>query len=250
MVSERNPGASISVCSARLTHRDELRTYSAATFCGTTTTIPNYGSEGRGFKSSWARQPHQPELGSSIRPQSAGKVESIESRAAMRANGKSGSPGGSHPRAPTDPGVTVSCHRAPLIHRSVHADPLPVEEQPGCSGEQSVPPPLETLVRPQPPVLVPSPSHQVGADASQEWVHRRSVEPAVVLHPPAHGGIQPPRHVAQGQVDMPVNSHPAKFGAFGLEGLAAHRGQERRETPLRLAVPRLSLPEGEPEEGE
>jgi hypothetical protein len=39
-----------------------------------------------------------------------------------------GSPGASQPPAPSDPGVTVSRHRALLTSRSVRANPLPVGE--------------------------------------------------------------------------------------------------------------------------
>ncbi|HEY6425277.1 MAG TPA: nitroreductase family protein, partial [Pseudonocardiaceae bacterium] len=46
-----------------------------------------------------------------------------------------GWPGASQPPAPTDPGVTISCHRALLTSRSVRVDPPPVGEQAGRSVE-------------------------------------------------------------------------------------------------------------------
>jgi hypothetical protein len=46
-----------------------------------------------------------------------------------------GSPGASQLPAPTDPGVTVSRHRALLTGLSVRADPPPVGEQAGLSFE-------------------------------------------------------------------------------------------------------------------
>src|SRR5438046_7875358 len=78
-----------------------------------------------------------------------------------------GWPGASQPPAPTDPGVTVSRHRALLTGLSVRTDPLPVGEQSGRSLEEPGPPPLEPPVGPQPPVLLPSPAPQVGTDAPQ-----------------------------------------------------------------------------------
>ncbi len=46
-----------------------------------------------------------------------------------------GWPGASQPPAPSDPGVTVSRHRALLICLSVRTDPLPLGEQTGLSCE-------------------------------------------------------------------------------------------------------------------
>ena len=54
--SQWNPRASVSVCSASPSGRDELWPNSAATSSDLAITVANYGSEGQGFKSSWARQ--------------------------------------------------------------------------------------------------------------------------------------------------------------------------------------------------
>jgi hypothetical protein len=48
---------------------------------------------------------------------------------------KVGSPGASQPPAPTDPGVTLSRHRALLTSVSGRADPPPLGEQIGLSFE-------------------------------------------------------------------------------------------------------------------
>ena len=54
-----------------------------------------------------------------------------------------GWPGALQPPAPTDPGVTVSRHRALLTGRSARANPSPVREQVGRSIEHPSPPALE-----------------------------------------------------------------------------------------------------------
>src|SRR6266498_1844999 len=87
--------------------------------------------------------------------------------------GSGGWPGASQPPAPTDPGVTVSRHRALLTSRSERTNPSPMGEQAGFSLEEPGPPPLEPLVGPQPPVLLPSPAPQVEADAPEEGIHLR-----------------------------------------------------------------------------
>src|SRR6266542_1654583 len=84
-----------------------------------------------------------------------------------------GWPGASQPPAPTDPGVTVSRHRALLTNRSERTNPSPMGEQAGFSLEEPGPPPLEPLVGPQPPVLLPSPVPQVEADAPEVGIHLR-----------------------------------------------------------------------------
>src|SRR6266511_5719165 len=84
-----------------------------------------------------------------------------------------GWPWASQPPAPTDPGVTVSRHRALLTSRSERTNPSPMGEQAGFSLEEPGPPPLEPLVGPQPPVLLPSPAPQVEADAPEEGIHLR-----------------------------------------------------------------------------
>jgi hypothetical protein len=90
----------------------------------------------------------------------------------------SGGRGHRSPRLPRNPGVTVSRHRAPLIRRSVPADPLPVGEQAAHSFDQPGPPPFEPSLGPQPSVSPCSPAPQVGADAQQKGRRRGAVEPA------------------------------------------------------------------------
>ena len=138
-------------------------------------------------------------------------------------------PGALQPPAPTDPGVTVSRHRALLTSRSARADPLPVGEQAGLSFEQPGPPPFEPLVGPQPSVLFPGPAPQVETDAPQEGIQRRPVEPAVVVHPPGDDGVQPSRQVVQRQVGAPVDPQLAEPDAFGFERLGTDRRQESGE---------------------
>src|ERR1700740_529383 len=105
--------------------------------------------------------------------------------------GALGWPGALQPPAPTDPGVTVSRHRALLTGRSARANPSPMREQVGCSIDHPSPPALEPREGSQPSVLPPSPAPQVDADAPQERIDHRPVEPAVVVHPPSHDGVQP-----------------------------------------------------------
>src|SRR5918995_2094024 len=59
-----------------------------------------------------------------------------------------GWPGASQPPAPSDPGVTVSRHRALLIGPSLRTDPPPVREEAGLSFLQPGPPPLEPSIAP------------------------------------------------------------------------------------------------------
>src|SRR6266540_876214 len=119
------------------------------------------------------------------------------------------------PPAPTDPGVTVSRHRALLTSRSERTNQSPMCEQAGFSLEEPGPPPLEPLVGPQPPVLLPSPAPQGEADAPEEGIHLRPVVPAVVVHPPGDDGVQPSRQVVQRQVGAPVNPQSAEPVACG-----------------------------------
>src|SRR6266542_1412676 len=133
--------------------------------------------------------------------------------------GSGGWPGASQPPAPTDPGVTVSRHRALLTSRSERTNPSPMGEQAGFSLEEPGPPPLEPLVGPQPPVLLPSPAPQAEADASDEGIHLRPVVPAVVVHPPGDDGVQPSRQVVQRLGGAPVNPQSAVPVACGLERL-------------------------------
>ena len=133
---------------------------------------------------------------------------------------------------------------------SAHTDPPPVCEESRRTLEHAAPPSLKPLVRPQPPILPPRPTHQVGVDASQEGMQRRPMKPAVIPHPPADDGAEPSRQAVRGKVDTLVHPHPAQFGALGLERLGARRRHERREDSPRCAVQRLPLPEGEPEKCE
>jgi len=105
---------------------------------------------------------------------------------------------------------------------SGRADPPPVGEQAGLSFEQSGPPPLEPLVRPQPSVLLPCPALQVDADAPQEGC-QRPVVPAGVVHLPGDDGVQPFRQVVQRQVRLPVDPQLAEPVAVGLGRLGADR---------------------------
>src|ERR1039458_6800059 len=152
--------------------------------------------------------------------------------------------------APTDPDVTVSRYPALLIRRSERANPLPMGEETRRSVEHIVPPPSEPLQGTQPPIFPTSPAFQVGVDALEEGNHRRPVEPAVVLNPAGHDGVQPLCQLAQRKGRAPMDPHGAEFGTFGLERLGGHRRQKaRKDAPVR-AVPRPSCPKGESEEGE
>jgi len=94
----------------------------------------------------------------------------------------------------------------------------------------------------------PSPAPQVDVDALEEGIERGPVEPAVVVDPPEHDGVQPPRQVIERQVGAPIDPHPAEFDAFGLERLGADRRQEPVEDPASCCAP--PSPEGVPEEAE
>ena len=81
------------------------------------------------------RYANNPELRSSTIPRGA-KRPMANTRIELeppRNQAGSGGRGESHPPAPTDPGVTISRHRAPLTRRSVSpaVGPLPVDEEAG-----------------------------------------------------------------------------------------------------------------------
>src|SRR4051812_33581875 len=87
-----------------------------------------------------------------------------------------GWPGALQPPAPSDPGVTVSRHRALLISPSGRADLRPMREETGLAVLESGPPAHEALMGAQPSVFLPGPAPQVGVDAPQEGHHRGAVE--------------------------------------------------------------------------
>src|ERR1700722_17115862 len=86
----------------------------------------------------------------------------------------SGGPGEFHPWAPTDPGVTVSRHRAPLALALRLASvpcsgcPLPVRQEPGVLGGDPFPGPLHGPDRPEPLVLGPDPLLDVVVDPGEQ----------------------------------------------------------------------------------
>src|SRR6266542_6834111 len=159
--------------------------------------------------------PDEEGLGAMLETESRGPRSRLDVPPSPWAGGQ----GASQPPAPTDPGVTVSRHRALLTSRSERTNPSPMGEQAGFSLEEPGPPPLEPLVGPQPPVLLPSPAPQVEADAPEEGIHLRPVVPAVVVHPPGDDGVQPSRQVVQRQVGAPVDPQSAEPVACGLERL-------------------------------
>src|SRR6266511_2294512 len=134
-----------------------------------------------------------------------------------------GSPGESHPRAPTERNVTVSRHSALLIHPSELGHPCPVGEEIGLSPLESVPPGLCFLECPEPFELSASPPHQVGVDAAQETVHLGPVELAVVLHPAADDGIHPLSEFCQVPGGPQMQSPPADCLSLVLERVLADR---------------------------
>src|SRR6266511_1868683 len=77
------------------------------------------------------------------------------------------------PPAPTDPGVTVSRHRALLTSRSESTNQSPMCEQAGFSLVDSGPPPLQPRVGPQPPVPLLSPARQRQGSAPEAAIHLR-----------------------------------------------------------------------------
>ena len=161
-----------------------------------------------------------------------------------------GWPGASQPPAPSDPGVTVSRHRALLTGRQDDRTHSQWAKRLGSSCLESGPTSAGTLCGLAAVVFLPGPAPQVEADAPQEGIERRPVVPAVVVHPPGDDWVQPRRQVVQGEVGAPVYPQFAEVGAFGLERLGADRWQERAEVRPGLAVDRLPWPEGVPEEGE
>src|SRR3954471_12698148 len=126
---------------------------------------------------------------------SAPSAPDPESRTAHVLSTEVGWPGASQPPAPSDPGVTVSRHRALLISPSGRADLRPMREETGLAVLESGPPAHESLMGPQPSVFLPGPAPQVGVDAPQEGHHGGAVEPSVVVHPPGDDGVQPSRQV-------------------------------------------------------
>jgi hypothetical protein len=115
-----------------------------------------------------------------------------------------GWPGGIAPPAPTDPGVTLSRHRALLALASGWlipgpGFPAPVGQQPRHLGGDPVPGALHGLVGPEPPVFGPDPFLDVVVDPGEQRVQLGMAEPAVVRHPTADDRADPASELFPGE---------------------------------------------------
>ena len=157
-------------------------------------------------------------------------IDTQQTRRKPVLGGLVGWPGAFQPRAPTDPGVTVSSYRALVIlitRRWRRRRPFPVREHPRVSLDDSPPTPECFCLRPQPFVLVADPAYQVGIDALQERIHRRPVERAVVVHPTTDDRVDVPRHVDEVLASAVVQPPGPHLRTDLLQGWLTDRGIER-----------------------
>ena len=89
-------------------------------------------------------------------------------------------------------------------------------------------------------VLLSSPTHQVGVDASQKGSQPRTVEPAVVVHPAPHDRIDP-RRVRQVRVahDATATGGPGPI-AVSAAGLTAGMNEDKIYPSFPKLAPRAA----------